>query len=120
MANYNALLYICRDEAILSFITAEWEEKGVSWACRASELCDRTFARYQQSGQQQRYGHAASRQGGPRAPLLGNDRHRSSYQGKCYDYLYHRFIKRSCPCACHDGTLGSRSKAPLIPNLGSI
>jgi len=88
--------------------------KGVSRACRASWLCDRTFAREQHPGQQPRHGQAAPRQGGLRAPLLGSVRHRSSYQGKCYDYHYQRFIKRSCPCACHDGTGGGRITAPLI------
>jgi len=83
-------------------------------ACRASWLCDRTFAREQHPGQQPRHGQAAPRQGGLRAPLLGSVRHRSSYQGKCYAYLYHRFIKRSCPCAWHDGTGGGRSTAPLV------
>jgi hypothetical protein len=88
--------------------------KGVSRACRASWLCDRTFAREQHPGQQPRHGQAAPRQGGLPAPLLGSVRHRSSYKGKCYDYLYQSFIKRSCPSAYHGVTGGGRSTAPLI------
>lgn len=88
-------------------------------AGRLSRAIGRTFAREQHPGQQPRHGQAAPRQGGFRALLLGNARHRSSYQGKCYDYLYHRFIKQSCPCARHDGMGRRRCIAPLILNLGN-
>ena len=97
----------------------EWEERGVSWACRASQLCDRTFAREQHPGQDDSHAMAKPRLARVALVLLCWETLAIAQITKVNATItlssFYKAKLTFCTQWWHRG-----SKAPLILNLGTL